>query len=114
MSENPARLIGQFPKKGAILPGTDADITIVDMNREIEITDEALYTKPGWTPYLGWKVKGTPVLTMVRGTVVARDGKVIGEPGHGKYLAGVRQQAAEPLMRSMSPGLALEPVATAS
>ena len=113
MAENPARLIGHFPNKGAILPGTDADITIVDMNRELEITDEMLYTKSKWTPYLGWKVKGVPILTMVRGTVVASEGKVVGEPGHGRYLDGVRQQPAHGPMRTLSAGLALEQQASA-
>jgi dihydroorotase len=63
----------------------------VDLNAETTLTDEGLYTKVGWTPYLGWKVKGIVTLTMLRGTVIARDRDVIGEPGYGQYVAGVPQ-----------------------
>jgi dihydroorotase (multifunctional complex type) len=91
LSEAPARLLGILPRKGALLPGSDADIVLVDFDRELTLTDEGLYTKVGWTPYLGWKVKGYVALTMVRGTVVARDRRVIGQPGYGRYIAGVPQ-----------------------
>jgi dihydroorotase (multifunctional complex type) len=91
LSEAPARMLGILPRKGALLPGSDADIVLVDFDRELTLTDEGLYTKVGWTPYLGWKVKGYVALTMVRGTVVARDRQVIGKPGYGRYIAGVPQ-----------------------
>jgi dihydroorotase/allantoinase len=91
MAESPARLIGYFPRKGALLPGSDADITLVDRQRVVEPTDEATYTKVRWTPYRGWRLTGGPVLTMLRGCVIARDGKVVGEPGQGRYLSGVPQ-----------------------
>jgi dihydroorotase-like cyclic amidohydrolase len=51
-------------------------------------------SKPGWTPYVGWKLKGAPVMTMLRGEVIARDGEVVGEPGYGRYVAGVPQGGA--------------------
>lgn len=54
---------------------------LVDFDREIMLKDERLYTKVGWTPYLDWKVKGHMELTMLRGTVIAKDREVIGEPG---------------------------------
>jgi dihydroorotase len=91
MAESPARLIGYFPRKGALLPGSDADITLVDRQRVVEPTDEATYTKVRWTPYRGWRLTGGPVLTMLRGRVIARDGKVVAEPGKGRYLTGVPQ-----------------------
>jgi dihydroorotase len=107
MSENPARVIGVYPQKGALLPGSDADIVIVDMALEQEIRDEDLYTKVKWTPYAGRIVKGVPVMTISRGSIVARDGKVIGQPGRGRYLEGRPQVFAEnPLARG--PGLALQ------
>ena len=85
----PARLLGIYPRKGALLPGSDADLVLVDLDRETTLTDEGLYTKVGWTPYLGWKVTGMVELTMLRGTVVARNRKVVGQPGFGQYIAGV-------------------------
>jgi dihydroorotase len=89
LSENPAKILGLFPRKGALLPGSDADMVVVDFERERTLNNEELYTKVKWSPYAGWRVKGTPILTTVRGKIVAENGKVVGERGHGKYIAGV-------------------------
>jgi len=91
-SENPARLLGLYPRKGALLPGSDADLVIVDYDRETVPSDETVYTKVKWTPYRGWQLQGTPTLTMLRGTVIMRDGKVTGTPGYGRYIEGVPQR----------------------
>lgn len=91
MSESPARFVGVYPKKGVLVPGSDADLVIVDMDRTVTLTDEGLYTKVGWTPYLGRTVTGAVELTMLRGTVIARDRKVVGTPGFGRYVAGRAQ-----------------------
>lgn len=88
LSVAPAKLLGIYPQKGALLPGSDADLVLVDFDRETTLNDEGLYTRVGWTPYLGWTVKGYVALTMLRGTVIARDREVIGEPGYGRYVAG--------------------------
>jgi dihydroorotase-like cyclic amidohydrolase len=107
-SENPARVLGIYPHKGAILPGSDADLVIAETGIDHTITNEGMYSKPGWSAYEGWKVRGRPVLTMLRGTVIARDGKVVGEPGFGRYIAGVPQRFDD-LVPGRSPGLALKP-----
>jgi dihydroorotase len=91
LAEEPAKFIGAHPQKGVLLPGSDADLVLVDLDREATLTDEGLYTKVGWTPYRDWTVKGVVELTMVRGTVVARDREVIGKPGHGRYISGTAQ-----------------------
>jgi dihydroorotase (multifunctional complex type) len=91
LSETPAKFLGIFPKKGVLVPGADADLVIVDMEREHTLTDEGLQTKVGWTPYAGWTVKGIVELTMLRGTVIAKDREVLGEAGFGQYIAGVAQ-----------------------
>lgn len=109
LSENPARIIGHYPRKGAILPGSDADLVIVDLEREYVATDEATYTKVKWTPYRGWRLRGVPVLTLLRGQVIARDGKVIGKRGYGRYVAGVPQEPIDP-SEFRSPGLAFRPL----
>jgi dihydroorotase len=91
LSENPARLIGYYPRKGALLPGSDADLVIVDLNGELVAGDEHAYSKVGWTPYHGWRLRGVPELTMLRGQVIARNRKIVGQPGYGRYLPGVPQ-----------------------
>jgi dihydroorotase (multifunctional complex type) len=90
-SVGPAKLVGVYPQKGVLLPGSDADLVLVDFDRETTLTDEGLYTKVGWTPYVGWKVKGYVELTMLRGAVICRDREVIGAPGYGQYIAGTPQ-----------------------
>ena len=92
LSENPAKILGIFPRKGALLPGSDADMVVVDFDRERTLNNDELYTKVKWSPYAGWWVKGAPVLTTVRGKIVAENGKVVGERGHGEYIAGVAQR----------------------
>lgn len=91
LAEGPARLLGIYPRKGVLLPGSDADLVIVDLDRKTTLTDEGLYTKVGWTPFLGWTVTGYVELTMLRGTVIAKDRKILGEAGYGRYIAGVPQ-----------------------
>lgn len=108
LCENPARLIGVYPRKGAIQVGSDADLVIVDLDAETVASDEATYTKCGWTPYRGRRLKGVPVLTMLRGAVIAKDGKVVGERGFGKYIEGVPQEPV-PVGHSRYPGLAFKP-----
>jgi dihydropyrimidinase/dihydroorotase len=69
-SENPARIFGLYPKKGAILPGADADLVVVDLKRRATITKEILHTVTPWSIYEGWDVTGWPVMTLVRGNIV--------------------------------------------
>ncbi len=92
LSENPAKILGIFPCKGTLLPGSDADVVVVDFEKERILSNDGLYTKVQWSPYAGWRVKGMPVLTLVRGKIVAENGKVVGEPGYGKYIGGVAQR----------------------
>lgn len=108
ISKNPARILGLYPRKGALLPGSDADLVIVDPDREIVPTDEGMESKSAWTPYAGWRLTGSPVLTMLRGKTVAQDGKVTGQPGDGRYVAG-RAQDVSIGDRRRSPGLSLTP-----
>jgi dihydroorotase len=88
LCEAPAKLLGIWPRKGAILPGSDADIVLVDLDREVTLSDEGLQTKVGWTPYRGWTLRGVVLTTILRGTVIARDRQVVGEPGYGRYIEG--------------------------
>lgn len=69
-SENPARIFGLYPQKGAILPGSDADLVVVDLQRRAKITKDLLHTITPWSIYEGWEVTGWPVMTIVRGNIV--------------------------------------------
>ena len=82
--ENPVKIFG-IKKKGFINEGFDADFTIVDMNKTIEIKNENIESKCGWSPFHGFKFKGTPVATIVGGNIKMKDGEIIGEP-EGKPL----------------------------
>ena len=79
----PARIFG-LERKGRLDVGADADIAIVDLDAELEIRDEIVLSKIGWTPYAGRRVRGLITTTLVRGRVVYRDGEVVGEPGWGR------------------------------
>jgi dihydroorotase-like cyclic amidohydrolase len=85
LSLNVAKHIGVYPKKGTIKVGSDADITLIDMEKEGVIDPARLHSKCGITPYEGWQLKGMPVGTLVRGHFVMEEGEVIGEPGYGQF-----------------------------
>ena len=85
MCENPCRIFG-IKNKGYIKEGYDADLTIVDMNKEVTIKNEMIASKCSWTPFHNYKVKGFPVGTIINGILVMADGKVIVE-SRGKPLS---------------------------
>lgn len=84
-SYNVAKIYSLYPRKGTLLPGSDADMVVVDMKMEKTFSREDIKSKCPYSPYLGMTLKGWPVMTMVRGTVIARDGEICGLPGYGKY-----------------------------
>ncbi len=85
-SANPAKILGVYPRKGALTLGADADMVIVDPKRGFEIKGDGLHSKQKITTFEGHRGKGLPLTTVVRGMIVMEDGEVVGEPGHGKFL----------------------------
>ena len=83
--ENPAKIFGIIGK-GYIKEDYDADFTIVDMNKIIEIKNEKIESKCGWSPFDGYKFKGTPIYTIINGEIKMKDGEILGEPS-GKPLS---------------------------
>jgi dihydroorotase len=75
-----ARTFG-LRRKGRLSPGYDADFTVVDLATRRTITNQAMASRCGWTPFDGLSVQGWPVTTIVRGRVVMRDGALVGPPG---------------------------------
>ena len=59
---------------------------IVDLSRERVVNWAELGSYSDYSLYDGWKLKGWPVRTIVRGLTVMDDGKIVGPPGHGRYL----------------------------
>jgi dihydropyrimidinase len=66
--------------------GSDADLTLVDLDKVREVRWQELESYADYSLYDGWKLKGWPVRTIVRGVTVMRDGEVVGPQGHGRYL----------------------------
>lgn len=67
-------------EKGAIEPGTDGDLVVVDPDRRGPLRLEELRSKAGWSPYAGVDLAGWPVATVLRGRVVYQDGAAVGDP----------------------------------
>jgi dihydropyrimidinase len=85
-STNHAKMYGLYPQKGAIGVGFDADIVLWDPNRRETIRQAIMHHGADYTPYEGMAVTGWPVMTLLRGEVVAEDGKVVGAKGAGRFL----------------------------
>jgi dihydropyrimidinase len=81
----PAAIFG-LPDKGRIAMGMDADLTLVDLERDRVVRAEELGSYSDYSLYDGWSFKGWPVETIVRGLPVMRDGVIVGPGGHGRYL----------------------------
>jgi dihydroorotase len=67
MARNPAAILGI--DKGTLKPGADADITILDLNREFRVDSGVFFSKGKNTPFEGWVLKGMPVITLCKGRV---------------------------------------------
>jgi dihydroorotase len=64
----------RIPQKGAIAPGYDADLVLVDLQTDRPVQKEELQTKCGWSPFEGWNLTGWPVITLVGGNIVYEHG----------------------------------------
>jgi dihydropyrimidinase len=85
-STNAAKIFGLYPRKGAIAVGSDADIAIVDPTISRRLTASELH-ETDYTPWEGWEVHGWPTTTILRGTVMVRDGELVGTQGNGTWIA---------------------------
>ena len=87
-STNAARIAGIYPRKGTILPGSDADLVIWDL-RSSWVVDAASqqFSKNPWSPFDGRELRARVVRTLVRGTTVYREHEICVAPGHGRFLS---------------------------
>ena len=84
VSTNAAKIMGLYPRKGAIAAGSDADITVLDPAKATTITKEMLHEQD-YSPWEGHKVDAWPSHTVLRGKVMVEDGKFFGDLKDGKY-----------------------------
>jgi dihydropyrimidinase len=86
-SYSTAKIFDMFPSKGTIVNGSDADLTIIDLDMQKTVTPDLLMSSSDYTIYDGWKLTGWPVTTIVRGMIVMNDGLVNENAlGHGKLI----------------------------
>lgn len=88
-STKPAELF-RLRGKGQIAKGADADLVLIDLEQEYEVRDADVLSLIGWSPYAGRMLKAKTIRTLVRGTTVYLNGKVIGQKGYGKQAKAVR------------------------
>lgn len=87
LCSNPARIFGLHPRKGTIAVGADADLALVDLDREQVVDSSRFESHADYSTYDGWKLRGWPVATIVRGRVVMREGEIdAAAVGHGRFL----------------------------
>ena len=84
-STNAARIMGYYPRKGAIAPGSDADIVLIDpsIKKTLSLDDLHLGDYSIWE---GWDVSGWPVTTILRGKVMVENGRFFGDPNDGQFI----------------------------
>jgi dihydroorotase len=97
---NPAKTFGLYPHKGAIAPGSDADIALVDLARDHVIADAALQSRSKISPWNGRRIKGLPVHTLVRGRFVMKNRTLTeGTRGWGRSVHTI-QNMPEPRLQN--------------
>ena len=85
-STNIAKILNIYPKKGAILVGSDADIVVWDPSLEKTITADKQQSAIDYNVFEGKKVKGLPRYTLTRGYVAVEEGTVKTQEGHGEFV----------------------------
>jgi dihydropyrimidinase len=84
-STNAAKMLGLYPRKGAIAAGSDADITIIDPAVKKALTIADLHVRD-YSPWEGWQIQGWPTTVMLRGTVMVDNGRLVGGPSVGRLI----------------------------
>ena len=84
-STNAARLLGMYPRKGVIAPGSDADFAIIDPAFKKRLTMDDLHLRD-YSPWEGWEVSGWPTTVILRGKVMVDDGQLLGDPNDGQLV----------------------------
>ncbi|MFT4603652.1 MAG: dihydropyrimidinase [Rhodothermales bacterium] len=86
LSTNPARIMGLYPRKGALQVGSDADIAIIHPDHKIKVDPATMETNADWSPFEGWEMAGFARTTLSRGEVIVENYQVVGRAGRGQWL----------------------------
>ncbi|MDZ7802282.1 MAG: dihydroorotase family protein [Trueperaceae bacterium] len=86
IATNPAERFGLYPRKGALIPGGDADVCVLDPTARWRFDAARTESIARWSPFDGTDVTGKVVRTLVRGADVFRDDEVVGAPGSGRFV----------------------------
>ena len=78
VAANPAQTVGIYPKKGTIAVGSDADLAIIDLDKEQKVTADLLLSGQQFSNFQDYEIKGWPVMTIRRGELMYKDGEVVG------------------------------------
>jgi dihydroorotase-like cyclic amidohydrolase len=82
----PAVYHSLYPKKGTIAIGSDADLVVIDLEKEKMVSVDTMHSAQDFTPFEGMKYKGWPICTILRGKVIFENGQILGKPGDGQYI----------------------------
>lgn len=85
-SYNPANIFNLYPRKGCLEVGSDADMVLLDLDREVIVTPEALNSVSDYTPYQGYVCHGWPRMTLSRGHIIYQDGRIVAGDHKGRCL----------------------------
>jgi dihydropyrimidinase len=85
-SANAARILGLYPQKGAIQPGSDADIVLLDPNQKKIIALSDLHADSDYSIWEGFQCHAYPVMTILRGKVIVENGKLLGSSSDGRWV----------------------------
>jgi len=86
MSTNPAKIMGLYPRKGALLPGSDADIVIWDPEKRLKYGVAHSQHRTDYNLFEGWDVVGMPEKVFLRGSLIVDGDEWKGKSGQGRFL----------------------------
>jgi dihydropyrimidinase len=85
-STNPAKIFGLYPRKGALLPGSDADVVIWDPEKRVQYGVQVAHHRTDYNLYEGWELSGYPIRVYLRGRLIVDGEQWLGSAGTGRYL----------------------------
>jgi dihydropyrimidinase len=94
-STNPAKIFGLYPRKGTLMPGSDADLVIWDPYRRLTYGVAHAHHRTDYNLFEGWELTGFPEKVFLRGRLIVDRGQWLGKPGMGQFLF---RQAGSPVL----------------